>query len=78
MPPSHILFFSKKKPKPKKEDSLYRYVMGAFFFVFIFYFFLNKICDKGILEKKKKKPKWSNCNSLKVWGGGGKPIKCHV
>jgi hypothetical protein len=35
-----------------------------------FFFLKNKICNEGILEKKKERLKWSNYNNLKVWEGG--------
>jgi hypothetical protein len=57
MPPSHILFKKIKKKKSKKalygvaEPPQHIYIG----FVFCFWiFFLNKICDGGILEKKKE------------------------
>jgi hypothetical protein len=41
------------------------------FFLFLD-FFLNKICDRGILGGGgKKRSKWSNCHNLKIGGGGG-------
>jgi hypothetical protein len=33
-----------------------------------FFYFIRKICDEGILGRKKRS-KWLNCNNLKVWGG---------
>ena len=63
-----------KKQKTKKKYAYITYLYSEFFYFFIYFYFLkNKICDRGILEEKKKS-KWSNCNNLKIWGGK----KCHV
>jgi hypothetical protein len=75
MPPSYILFFLKKKSKPKRNMlPSYIYIVNLPFFFWIF--FLNKIYDAGILEKKKR-VKIVELQQFESLGGGG-GVKCHV
>jgi hypothetical protein len=81
MPPSHIYLKKKsqKKNKQKKKRKKKRKKWGGSATPFGFFFLKNKICNEGILEKKKERLKWSNYNNLKVWEGGrGGRVKCHI
>jgi hypothetical protein len=75
-PPDRPIWGRPNHPRPNWVAATTYGVVRPPQHLYIFgFFFLNKICDEGILEKKQKnknknkKTKVLNCHNLKVWKG---------
>jgi hypothetical protein len=72
MPPSHIYLKKKSQKKnQKKKRKKKRKKWGGSATPFGFFFLKNKICNEGILEKKKREVKMVKLQQFESLGGGG-------